>query len=269
MLCIGRIEMFQKVNMFWTVYKKLEKDVLDLSYYIHFTDEKSDDSENKGRTNKINQIWTYSNQIADLLIAISTQIESLFLELYKIEFKETTDTVATTIREINNKWNLSDKKVRIISKNMYFTDVNGFGSAFAPMAYKSNDENDYYSAYCAVKHNRVNALYKANINVLIRALAALFILNVYYSFEKVEVDEIAKYDFSFDSDIFSLEYSLNEYSSSAVLIVEEDKEYVMKLELFADTIPEINNAEFLNFKDETVSPKRYTIIINKGTNTID
>lgn len=102
--------MSNKSNMFWTVYKKLEKDVIDLSYYIHFSDEK--------RANKHNQIWTYSNKIADLLIAISTQIESLFLELYKNEYKSASNTIGIAISEIDKKWNLSTKRVKIISKNL-------------------------------------------------------------------------------------------------------------------------------------------------------
>ena len=247
--------MIDKSNMFWTVYKKLEKDVIDLSYYIHFSDEQG--------TDKKSQIWTYSNQIADLLISISTQIESLFLELYKIEFKTNVDSIGTAIGEIDKKWNLSTKQVRIISKNMYFTDRNGLGNEFAPMAYKSHDENDYYGSYCAVKHNRINALYKANVNVLIRALAALFILNIYYSFEKMEIDEMSEFDFSLGSDVFMVKFSKNNYSSNDILIVDEDAEYLKKISAFADTIPSLESGEFLKFKDETPEPKRYTVKINK------
>lgn len=241
--------MSDKSNMFWTVYKKLEKDVIDLSYYIHFSDEQNEEGHN--------QIWTYSNQIADLLIAISTQIESLFLELYKIEFKTTTDSVGTAISKIDKKWNLSAKRVKIISKNMYFTDTNGFGNEFAPMAYKSHDKNDYYGSYCAVKHNRINALHRANINVLIRALAALFILNVYYSFEKVEIDEISEFDFSLGSDVFMVKFSINSYLSDNILVVAEDAEYLKKISAFADEIPDIDSGDFLKFQDEMLEPKRY------------
>ncbi len=248
-----------KSNMFWTVYKKLEKDVIDLSYYIHFSDETSE--------NGHNQIWTFSNQIADLLIAISTQIESLFLELYNTEFHTKSENIGASIESIDQKWNLSDKQVKIISKNMYFTDKNGFGSEFAPMAYRSHDENDYYSAYCAVKHNRINVLHKANINILIRALAALFILNVYYSFEKVEIDEITEFDFTFNSNVFVVKYGFNTDSSNAVIIIEEDCEYIKKLLKFANDIPPIESGEFLKYKDETLEPKRFTIKINKQEDT--
>lgn len=247
--------MISKSNMFWTVYKKLEKDVVNLSYYIHFSDEEDE--------KKKSQLWTYSNQIADLLIAINTQIESLFLELYKIEFKKDAESIGTAINELDKRWNLSSKKVSIISKNMYFKDADALGNEFAPMAYKSHDENDYYGAYCAVKHNRINVLYKANINVLIRALAGLFILNVYYSFESVEIDDIFELDFSLGSDVFMVKYSINGYSQHDILIVSEDAEYLKKISMYADAIPELDSTEFLNFKDKTPEPKRYTVKINR------
>lgn len=252
--------MSEKSNMPWTVYKKLEKDVIDLSYYIHFSDKKL--------ANKHNQIWTYSNQIADLLIAISTQIESLFLELYKNEFKSDPNTIGIAISEIEGKWNLSTKRVKIISKNMYFTDVNGFGSEFAPMAYKSHDENDYYSSYCAVKHNRIDTIHKANINVLIRALAALFILNAYYSFEKDVIDNVSEFDFSLDSDMFMADFSINSYSSNSILIVVEDEEYLKKISTFADAIPDFDSGEFLKYTDENSQPKRFIVKINKQEDSV-
>lgn len=247
--------MNNKSNLYWTIYEKLEKDVIDLSYYVHFSDKISGHNHN--------QIWTYSNQIADLLTAICIQIESLFFDLYKMEMNETIDVIGKAITEIDGKWNLSSKKVRIISKNMDFTDLNAFGQAFAPMGYRTKDENDYYSSYCAVKHNRANALYKANINVLIRALAALFILNIYYSFEDVKIDELSEFDFSLGSEVFMVELSENNSLINDVLIIDEDKEYINKITEYADGIPDIESDEFLKFQDETQQPNRFIIRINK------
>lgn len=249
-----------KSNMFWTVYKKLETDVIDLSYYIHFSDEPTKSGHN--------QIWTFSNQIADLLIAISIQIESLFLELYNSEFNAKPEDIGAGIKAIDKKWNLSAKQVKIISRNMHFINTNGLGSEFAPMAYKTNDENDYYSAYCAVKHNRINALHKANVNVLIRALATLFILNIYYSFEALEIEEISDFDFTFNSSIFMVKYETDTISSNAVLIVEEDKEYMKKVDIYTDNAPnDINSSEFMHYFDENPKPKRFTVKINKQEDT--
>lgn len=30
--------MNNKSNLYWTIYEKLEKDVIDLSYFVHFSD---------------------------------------------------------------------------------------------------------------------------------------------------------------------------------------------------------------------------------------
>ena len=251
--------MSNKTNMFWTVYKKLEKDVIELSYFIRFSDEEREDKDK----HKHNQIWTYSNQIADLLIAICTQIESLFFELYKQEFEETADSIGTAISKIDKKWNFSAKQVRIIAKNMYFSDMNGLGREFAPMSYRAHDENDYYGAYCAVKHNRINTLYKANINILIRALAALFILNVYYSFEDVQINELNEFDYTMGSDVFWAKTSVNGCSENDILIVSEDAEYLNKLTAYAGSIPDFSSGTFLKFKDEKSEPKRYIVKTNK------
>ena len=247
--------MSDKSNMFWSVYKKLESDVVDLSYYIHFSDETSE--------NGHNQIWTFSNKIADLLIAISIQIESLFLELYKIEFKCSSDSIGAAIKQIDKKWNLSDKQVKIISPNMYFTDTHGLGNEFAPMGYIPSDENDYYVADCSVKHNRINKLHKANINTLIRALAALFILNIYYSFKEIQIDQISDYNYTLNSNVFMVKFSINKCSSNDILFVEEDADYLKKVSEFSEGIPDFESEEFLRYQDETPEPKRYTIKINK------
>lgn len=249
--------MEHKSNFFWTIYKKLERDIIDLSYYIHFSDKKTNEEHN--------QIWTYSNQIADLLISINIQIESLIIELWNREYGTKFEgNIGSAIKDINNKWKLDKKSVKIICKNMYFTDERGFGGEFAPMSYESHDNNDYYVAYCAVKHNRIKALFKANVNVLVRALVALFILNVYYSFENIEVDEISGFDFSLGSDVFMVSYSTcNSSTYTDVLVVREDVDYLKKIEAYAEAIPDINDG-FLKFRDEIKEPKRFTVELNIG-----
>lgn len=167
---------------FWTIYEKLEKDVVSLSYYIHFSDDVIKDKNGQVRNC---QLWTYSNQIADLLIAISVQIESLILELYKEVFKLSPSSIGAALNALEEKWKLSSKQIMIISRRMFFVDPRGLGKEWAPMSYKNGDDNDYYSSYCAVKHDRMHTLHKANINTLVRALGALFI---FYNVHAVTFD---------------------------------------------------------------------------------
>ena len=54
-------------NLYWPVYKNLEKEVLKLADYIHFSDD---------------QLGTYSMFIADLIVRCSVEIEALSKELY-------------------------------------------------------------------------------------------------------------------------------------------------------------------------------------------
>ena len=158
---------------------------------------------------------------------------------------------------------MSDKQVKIISPNMYFTDTHGLGNEFAPMGYIPSDENDYYVAYCSVKHNRINKLHKANINTLIRALAALFILNIYYSFKEIQIDQISDYNYTLNSNVFMVKFSINKCSSNDILFVEEDADYLKKVSEFSEGIPDFESEELLRYQDETPEPKRYTIKINK------
>lgn len=54
-------------NLYWPVYRNLEKEFLKLADYIHFSDD---------------QLGTYSMFIADLIVRCSVEIEALSKELY-------------------------------------------------------------------------------------------------------------------------------------------------------------------------------------------
>lgn len=65
---------------------------------------------------------------------------------------------------------------------------------------------DWAEAYQAVKHDRFSSLYKGNVKALIWALAALYLLNIYYKNYAlgIEFNNISDINFSFDSLIFSV-----------------------------------------------------------------
>ena len=99
-------------NFYWAMYRKLENEILELTYYIQFTD--------FGESNNC-QKNVFSHKIADLLISICIQIETLFKILYK---KELTDTKQHSINQkikfLDEKYKLSKKKIKLISSEMYF-----------------------------------------------------------------------------------------------------------------------------------------------------
>lgn len=179
-------------NLYWSIYKNLEREVNNLAELVHFSD---------------GQLSVYSIRIADLLVRTAVEIESLIKELHKDAFGTYLTSTGQMLIALNNSWQLDKKRVSIVSANMHFTDNY---SSFCPFKYSKSDGNDYYAAYNAVKHDRSSSFEKkANIHFLLRAMAALYILNVY--FQKKDMIPLRKdhtlKDASFGSDIFSVDVS--------------------------------------------------------------
>ena len=176
--------MKKEASLYWAVYKNLEKDVIDLSYQIHFDDK---------------QLKTYSIKIADLIFRCSTELEAIAKDIYREIAKEEPENSGNCFLFLEKCWKISKKVVIISAVNFHFNEK--FVPHFAPFDYKKDSENDYFKAYCSIKHDRVKNLEKANINILIRVMAALYLLNIYYR------DETHKFEFedtSMGSDIFSI-----------------------------------------------------------------
>lgn len=177
-------------STYWPTYKRIEEEVTELSYSIYFDD---------------NQIGMYSNEILDLILRISTNIESLYKDIYREEFKKTDDKIGPMIREIEKRFSLKKKIIYVSNDSFHFNkqlkDVKPFG-------YKSHDDNDFYSAYGSLKHDRNKNLAKANLNILIRSLAAFYALCVIYDDRSIPLQNSiygtkTPYNFSYNSDIFS------------------------------------------------------------------
>ena len=174
-------------NIFWSIYINIEREVLNLADMIHFTD---------------NQLSVYSVRVSDLLIRCNVESESLIRELYKDKFKKVLDQPGQMLLALNHEWSLDKKRVSIISTNMHYSEKY---ASFCPFCYKNNGPDDYYKAYNSIKHDRSNTFEKyANIHFLLRALGALYILNIY--FRKEEVKNIVgtfQIDRSLGSKIFA------------------------------------------------------------------
>ena len=198
--CVGGKNKWEQRIYYWPIYKNLEKELLDLSYSIHFCD---------------GQLEVFSAQIAELLIRCSVEIESLIKDLYRQEKKTEPKNVGKALLSLNNDWCLDKKVVIVSAPSMYFSSDEN--KAFAPLGYKPTtkeeeaDENDYYRAYCAVKHDRVKNIKKANQRVLLRAIASLYLLNVYYRNEVFDVGTVSTkvpFDTALQSDVFAVKYAV-------------------------------------------------------------
>lgn len=73
----------EKSDIFWQTYLNLEKEAIELSKYIFFTDEVLINSKNGIVVQSCNsQLETFSPYIADLLVRCCVQIEAISKELY-------------------------------------------------------------------------------------------------------------------------------------------------------------------------------------------
>jgi hypothetical protein len=171
-----------KSNLYWQVYKNLEKEVLEISNYIYFSDD---------------QLGVYSLKNAELIIRAAIEVEGIAKSLYEqnggnMNLVDNTgknrDLYFDTdcLNYLESSWKLNKKKVFVTSPYFYFDkDEN---KILTPL-YKANKRGtsgvDWKQAYQAIKHNRTDNINKANIKHLIRIMAALYLLNVYYKDESI------------------------------------------------------------------------------------
>lgn len=284
----------QKSDIFWQTYLNLEKELLDLSKYVFFTDEIIVNSKNGVVTqNCTTQLETFSPYIADLLVRCCVQIEAISKELYF-------DNGGTKPRGDNNlffdedclklldiKWNTHSKIVIISAPFFNFTrDENKF---LKPLKEAHKRQGTYWEkAYQAVKHDRYASLSKGNIKSLIHALAALYLLNLYYRNDSwiTKHKDISSADYSMGSSVFSVKapifnmlwkgnnepilsdspyavrYKEDEYRKIESILNKENEalnNYIMKQ-------PELNEQDFqlqlqTAFEQEKKNPQNRVIVI--------
>lgn len=191
-------------NLYWPVYKNLEKEFLKLAEYIHFSDD---------------QLNVYSMHIADLIVRCSVEIESISKELY-CEIGGNMSPVdkegnprdlyfdTDCLELLERKWKLSKKQITVSAINLFLADNQN--TILTPL-HKANKRgtsgSKWKQAYQAVKHDRRNSLKKASLGNLLQALGALYILNLYYKDEKTDIGRIYLRNHDFDnragSEIFA------------------------------------------------------------------
>ncbi len=240
-------------NLFLPIYNSLEKEVIKLSENIYFDDK---------------QLDVYSIKIAELLIRTVIEIETLSKELYfknggQTKYKEdgTVDFLyfdTDCLNYLENLWGLSKKEVIISSANFYFTDKeNIILNPLKKANKRGSSSSDWAKAYQCIKHDRSKNLNKATIKNLIRALAALYLLNIYNRTAE-EINNITQNnDMSFGSNIFSVKKQF-----ASFLMVEGN---VDKIDETVVCIEKFDNEKFKNIIEE--SRKDLSIQINQLYNS--
>ncbi|MCI2110830.1 MAG: hypothetical protein LKK13_00585 [Bacilli bacterium] len=201
-----------KSEIFWQTYLNLEKEVLEVTKYIFVTDEIQLSSKEGTQNAPCNsQLETFSPFIADLLVNCCVQIEAISKELYfenggtkargdnSIYFDE------DCLKLIDIKWQTHNKVVMVVYPGFNLTKEENF--ILKPLKEAHKRQGTYWErAYQAVKHDRYVSLPKGNIKALINAMAALYLLNLYYRKDSFITSYlgISKIDFSIGSRLFSV-----------------------------------------------------------------
>lgn len=205
-------------NLFWQVYKNLEKEFLSIAEVVHVNDK---------------QLNVYSMKIADLLVRTAIEIESISKHLYlhnggiKTDPKQIyfdTDAIA----HLNGLWQIEDKKVLVVSPELYLEDENN--TTLQPMLKASKRSGtEWNKAYQAVKHDRYSFLKKGNIKAVLHALAALYLLNIYYRKESwvVKYQDLSKQDFSLGSSLFAVKPPVKDQLWEGNKAVKSDSPFVV------------------------------------------
>lgn len=202
----------KKSDIFWQTYLNLEKEAIEVSKYIFFTDEILVNGKVGIVAQSCNtQLETFSPHIADLLVRCCVQIEAISKELYfdnggtkargdsSILFDE------DCLKLVDIKWKTHNKTVMVVAP--FFNLVKDENRILKPLKDAHKRQGTYWEkAYQAVKHDRYSSLHKGNVKAFIHALAALYLLNIYYRNDSwvTKYQDISKLDYSMGSAIFSV-----------------------------------------------------------------
>lgn len=266
----------KKSDLFWQTYLNLEKEVIEVSKYIFITDVKTVVKHGIETTeNCYNQLDTFSPHIADLIIRCCVQIEAISKELYyenggtkrrgdnSILFDE------DCLKLIDIKWGTHNKQVLVVAPTSNLTKEEN--NVLRPLKEAHKRQGTYWErAYQAVKHDRYGSLCYGNVKALIHAMAALYLLNIYYRKEAwiINYKDIAKQDYSLGSSLFAVKapltnqlwygnhpitsaspfvvnYTEDDYKQIEAIQIKEDK----ALKEYWEKQPELTEPDFISHID--------------------
>ena len=236
----------KKSDIFWQTYLNLEREAIDVSRYIFITDERITNVKGKEvRQTDESQLNVYSPHIADLLIRCCVQIEAISKELYydnggeKARGDNSIFFDEDCLKLIDMKWE-THKKVVLVT-NPYFNLTKETNTILRPLKEAHKRQGTYWErAYQAVKHDRYSSMYMGNVKAFIQALAALYLLNLYYRKETwiTKYHDISKADYSLGSSLFAVKspitdqlwYGNNPINSESPYVVRYQAEDYKRIE---------------------------------------
>lgn len=201
-----------KKDIFWQTYLNLEKEVIEVSKYIFITDEVTIRTDGKEtQISYDSQLKVFSPHIADLLVRCCVQIEALSKELYYTNGGEKSRGSKDVffdedcLKLIDKKWETGKKEVLVAAP--FFNLTKDENRVLRPLrnAHKRSGVS-WAKAYQAVKHDRFSSLQSGNVKALLHAMAALYLLNLYFrnDVRVVTFHELSKCDYSMGSSLFAV-----------------------------------------------------------------
>lgn len=201
-----------KSDIFWQTYLNIEKEAIEVSKYIFITDEIISNQRGQNVTVSCSsQLTTFSPYIADLLVRCCVQIEAVSKELYYENggIKQRGDNTILfdedCLKLIDIKWETHNKRVLVVAP--FFNLTKEENRELRPLKEAHKRGGTYWErAYQAVKHDRYASLSMGNIKAFIHALAALYLLNIYYRKDSwvTTYKDLGKQDYSMGSALFSV-----------------------------------------------------------------
>lgn len=236
--------------MFWPVYQNLEKEFLQLSNYIHISDD---------------QLNVYSMHISDLIIRCSIEIEAISKELYKdinnCSSHDNSNSKSKYLKFdidcidfLEKRWKLSEKRIVVSAPSIYFTEE--ANRILVPLK-KANklgkSGSKWKQAYQALKHDRRESLKLGSIKNLLNSIGSLFILNLYYKDERYDLGRVFMPTMEFDnrvgSELFSV-YLFNatngSWSDNAYDYFNSQKDIVFDMCIYIEKYTDESFIKFYN-----------------------
>ena len=241
-------------NFFSTAYKRLEVELLDLSYSIHFCDAHTK---------------VYSHKTVELILRCGAEIDVISKELFcrenleNLVSRENLKFDFDCCKWFNETWNLHEKVI-CLSLDFDFSDSI---REIAPLRgvelnRKSNDCSEWKKAYMASKHNRINDFKECTLYRLIEAMSALYLLNLVYAEDIILIEEGISFPNELDSVIFvpTIAYRNDESNNGCIYeLVKVTKEIDLdphRNSEYGDLIHVTYSEKLRLYGFETVSMKR-------------
>ncbi len=202
----------EKSDIFWQTYLNLEKELVEVSKYIFITDVKTVNRNGVEVIENCNtQMETFSPHLADLLVRCCVQIEAVSKELYyelngpKQRGDNTIKFDEDCLKVIDIKWHTHNKPVLIVAP--FFNLTKEESRTMKPLKEAHKKQGTYWErAYQAVKHDRYASLCCGNVKALLHAMAALYLLNLYFRKDSwiVKYQDLPKQEYGVGSALFAV-----------------------------------------------------------------